>query len=486
MKSDFIVIGSGVAGLTSALTLADFGKVLLVSKEKLVSGSSRLAQGGIAAVVGEKDSFRSHIEDTITAGAAYNDLPEVRFLVEHGPSAINWLEEQGVKFDRDEQGYLLGQEAAHHARRILHITDFTGLSIVEKLAEQVRKNKNIICLENCFLLDFLIENKRCYGSQFLQDNNVINHYSRATILASGGLGQIYQWTTNPSSATGDGIAAAFRAGLKIKDLEFIQFHPTALAYDSSVLFLLSEAIRGEGAYLMNEKGERFVAKYDSRGELAPRDIVARAIYLEQKKTRVFLDIRHKGKAFLQRRFPNIYAYLLNLGFDMAEDLLPVTPAAHYLCGGVVIDIYGRTNIINLFAFGEVSCSGVHGANRLASNSLLESVVFPRQLAGVIDDLPKEVEEKNFKIPEYKGDIKYPNIKKELQKMMWEKVGIVRTSEGMVSALEELEKWDGILQKELRVNREFVELRNMVTAAKLVTKSALARKKSLGAHYLVEN
>ncbi len=485
MKTDFIVIGSGIAGLASALTLADYGKVLLVSKENLVSGSSRLAQGGIAAVVGENDSFRSHIEDTITAGAAYNDLSEVRFLVEHGPSAIEWLEEQGVNFDRNEQGYLLGQEAAHHARRILHITDFTGFAIVEKLAEQVRRHTNITYLENTFFLDFLVENNCCYGAQFLQENHVINCYSRATILASGGLGQIYQLTTNPLSATGDGIAAAFRAGAKIKDLEFIQFHPTALEYNSPVLFLLSEAIRGEGAYLVNERGARFVQEYDSRGELSPRDIVARVIYLEQKQGGVFLDIRHKGKVFLQERFPNIYAYLLNLGFDMATDLLPVTPAAHYLCGGVVIDIYGRTNITNLFAFGEVSCSGVHGANRLASNSLLESVVFPRQLMKVVGDLPKVVEEKEFRIPEFGGTIQYSDIKKELQKIMWEKVGIVRTKEGMLSAYSQLEKWDEEMQKEQRVNKSFVELKNLVTCARLVTESALRREKSLGAHYVVD-
>ncbi len=492
MKTDFVVVGSGVAGLTSALTLADCGKkVLLVSKESLVSGSSRLAQGGIAAVVGENDSFRSHIEDTIAAGAEYNDISEVRFLVEHGPSAINWLETKGVHFDSNSSGYLLGREAAHREKRILHITDFTGLAIVQKLVERVRENPNITCLENCFLLDLLVENNRCYGVQLLAGNRVFNYFAAGTILASGGLGQIYQWTTNPLSATGDGIAAAFRAGARIKDLEFIQFHPTAFEHDSPVLFLLSEAIRGEGAYLVNERGERFVQKHDSRGELAPRDIVARAIYLEHKNGRVFLDIRHKGKVFLQKRFPNIYAYLMKLGFDMAADLLPVTPAEHYLCGGVVIDIYGRTNIANLFAYGEVSCSGVHGANRLASNSLLEAVVFPRQLTKIVHDLPKTIEEKEFGIPGYKsisgfaGGIKYPDIKRNLQKIMWEKVGIVRTREGMESALEQLTKWDGLLQKEVRINRDFVELKNMVTAAKLVTESALARKKSLGAHYVCE-
>lgn len=483
MKTDFVVVGSGLAGLTSALTLADYGKVVILSKETLISGSSRLAQGGVAAVVSEEDSFSSHIEDTLNAGAGHSDEKAVRFLVEHGPSAIDWLEKQGVHFNRDDSKYLLGQEAAHKARRILHITDFTGLAIVGELVERVRKNPNITSLENCFFLNLLVENNRCYGAQFLQEDLVVNCYSRCTILATGGLGQIYQLTTNPLSATGDGIAAAFRAGAKMKDLEFIQFHPTALADDSPVLFLLSEGIRGEGAYIVNEAGERFLEKYDFRGELAPRDIVARAIYLELEHSKVFLDIRHKSKEFLKNRFPNIYAYLKSHGFDMAVDLLPITPAAHYLCGGVDIDIYGRTNIANLLAYGEVSRSGVHGANRLASNSLLEAVVFPRQLRKVVNDLPKIIEEKKFGVSEFASKIKYPDIKQELRKIMWEKVGIVRTKDGMLSALDQLNKWEELLQKEVRVNRDFVELRNMVTVARLVTKSALARKKSLGAHFV---
>lgn len=491
MKTDFVVIGSGLAGLTSALTLADYGKVLLISKEGLVSGSSRLAQGGIAVVACKEDSFRSHIEDTLNAGAGHCDPEAVSFLVEHGPRAIDWLEKQGVHFDRDNGKYLLGQEAAHRMRRILHITDFTGLAIVEKLAERVRENSNITCLENCFFLDLLVENNHCYGAQFLKDNKVVNCYSRGTVLATGGLGQIYQWTTNLPSATGDGIAAAFRAGAEMKDLEFIQFHPTAFALGVSPLFLLSEGIRGEGAYLVNEAGERFAGKYDSRGELAPRDIITRAVYQEQKSGKVFLDIRHRGEVFLQKRFPNIYNHLLSLGFDMAADLLPITPAAHYLCGGLAVDIYGRTSIANLFAYGEVSRSGVHGANRLASNSLLEAVVFPRQLVKVAHDLPKKIEEKIFAVPVYNsapgfaGSIEYIGIKKELQKLMWEKVGIVRTKDGMLSALARLVKWDGLLQKELRVNKDFVELRNMVIVAKLVVESALRRKKSLGAHFVID-
>lgn len=489
MQSDFLIIGSGLAGLTSALTLADFGTVTLISKVGPKSGSSPLAQGGIAVVTDKEDSFRSHIEDTMVAGAKYNKTSAVRFLVEHGPSAIKWLESQGIEFDKIAGGYALGREAAHSSRRVLHITDFTGLAIVEKLLAKIRNDQRITFLENCFLVDILTKDDQAIGASLILNDRVINYFSRCTVLATGGLGQIYSWTTNPLASTGDGIAAAYRAGARLKDLEFIQFHPTALAYGNSPLFLLSEALRGEEAYLINEKKERFMKKYDPRMELAPRDIVARAIYQEQKNSKVYLDICHKGKVFLQKRFPNIFASLLKRGFDLSTDLIPVTPAAHYSCGGIIIDNYGRTNIANLFAFGEVSCSGVHGANRLASNSLLEAVVFPMQISKVINKLPAKSgidwypKISQFKTPELVPDIKYPDIKKELQKLMWNNVGIIRSHKNMLNALNQINVWEKNFQIEDNINTEYLTLKNMITVSKLVTESALRRKKSLGAHYI---
>ncbi len=490
MKTDFVVVGSGVAGLTSALTLAEFGEVVLVSKGGLVSGSSSLAQGGIAAAVGVEDTFESHLRDTLVAGSDYNDEKAVSFLVEHGRDAIEWLEKQGVNFELDAVGYSLGHEAVHSVRRVLRVNDFTGLAVVEKLVKRVRENNRIRCFAECFLLDLLVEENRCVGVRLIdREGRVVDCFGRAVVLATGGLGQIYRWTTNPMSATGDGIAAAWRAGVKMRDLEFVQFHPTALVSEySDVLFLLSEAIRGEGAYLVNEEGVRFMDKYDSRGELASRDVVARAIYSEQKRGRVFLDIRHRSEGFLRKRFPNIYAELLRRGFDMGSDLLPVTPAAHYSCGGIAVDIYGRTSVENLFAFGEVSCSGAHGANRLASNSLLEAVVFPRELGKVVSDLPKDVAEKEF------GGIASPrlsarsrndkvDIKNELREIMWDKVGILRKKKEMVSALDKICDWEKELLDVESLDPEMFELRNMLIVARLVTEAALRRSRSLGAHYI---
>ena len=500
MKTDFIVVGSGLAGLTSALTLAEFGEVVLVSKGGLVSGSSSLAQGGIAAAVGADDAFESHVQDTLIAGADHNDEGVVRFLVEHGRDAIEWLEKQGVNFERDAAGYSFGHEAAHSVRRVLRVNDFTGLAVVEKLVERVRDNNKIRCLEECFLLDLLVEENRCGGVRLIdKGGEVIDCFGRVVVLATGGLGQIYRWTTNPMSATGDGIAAAWRAGAKMRDLEFVQFHPTALFSEGSdVLFLLSEAIRGEGAYLVNREGTRFMNRVDARGELAPRDVVARAIYFEQKQGKVFLDIRHRGERFLRERFPNIYAEMLRRGFDMASDLLPVTPAAHYSCGGIMVDMYGRTSVENLFAFGEVSCTGAHGANRLASNSLLEAVVFPRELGKVVSGLLLVGSCREF--PPSDGFLlrqladqsrcstgvphsRHPSfIRNELRELMWDKVGIVRSGDGLRQALGRICEWEELWGVD-SLDREVVELKNMVSVARLICEAALRRGESLGAHYV---
>jgi len=359
----FIVVGSGLAGLTSALTLAKYGQVLLISKASLKDCATNLAQGGIAAVTTDEDSFSSHIKDTLKAGAFHNQKKTVEILVKEGPKAIKWLQQQGVVFDKNP-----GLEAAHSYRRVMRISDFSGREIEKALLKKIKQNKNIKVLENCFVVDLIVKNKECVGVKTKE-----NIYGGKIILATGGVGQIFAYTTNPKVATGDGLAMAYRAGCKIKDLEFIQFHPTALKDNSSPLFLLSESLRGEGAYLVNEKGERFIS------ELAPRDVIARAIVKEQEKGQVYLDIRHKKGKFIKKRFPNIYQELKKRGFDLTKEQIPITPAAHYSCGGIKVDEYGRTNIKNLFAFGEVAYTGAHGANRLASNSLLEAVVFPRRL-----------------------------------------------------------------------------------------------------------
>lgn len=363
-KYQYIIVGSGLAGLTSALTLAKSGSVLLISKSRLVDCATNLAQGGIAAVTTDEDSFSSHIQDTLAAGGFHNNQRAVEILVKSAPAAIRWLRKQGVIFNKHP-----ALEAAHSYRRVLRMSDFSGKEIERVLLKKVTQNKKIIVLENCLVQDLLIEKKQCFGVKTTK-----NIYGEKVILATGGLGQIFAYTTNPKVATGDGLAMAYRAGCKLVDLEFIQFHPTALKDNSSPLFLLSESLRGEGAYLMNEKGKRFIS------ELAQRDIIARAIVKEQEKGEVYLDIRHRGEKFIKKRFPNIYRELKKRGFDLAGEKIPTMPAAHYSCGGIKVDSYGRTDVKNLFAFGEVACTGVHGANRLASNSLLEAVVFPRRLA----------------------------------------------------------------------------------------------------------
>lgn len=362
-KYQYIIVGSGLAGLTCALTLEKSGSVLLISKSKVIDCATNLAQGGIAAVISPEDNFTSHIQDTLIAGAFHNQKKTVEILVNEGPEAIRWLQQQGVVFDKNP-----GLEAAHSYRRVMRISDFSGREIEKTLVEKIKQSKNIKIVEDCLVTDLLVKNRKCIGVK--TDKEIFGKY---VILATGGLGQIFAYTTNPKVATGDGLAMAYRAGCKVVDLEFIQFHPTALKDNSSPLFLLSESLRGEGAYLVNEKGERFIS------ELAPRDILARAIVKEQGNGEVYLDIRHRGEKFIKKRFPNIYHELKRRGFNLVKEKIPITPAAHYSCGGIKVDSYGRTNIANLFAFGEVACTGVHGANRLASNSLLEAVVFPRRL-----------------------------------------------------------------------------------------------------------
>jgi L-aspartate oxidase len=569
MQTDFIIIGSGLAGLTSALVLKDFGEVLIITKGKLTDCATNLAQGGIAAAVSKEDSFDSHIKDTLIAGAFHNDEKAVESMVKKAPQAINWLVKQGVRFDKKNSEFTPTREAAHSYHRVLHATDFTGREVERMLVKKVKQEENIHILENTFVRDLLVKNNICYGvkviksidsalshpelvsgsdkipkpirqaqgSEYIEGqirHDIMNIFCRTVILATGGLGQLYEWTTNPEVATGDGIALAYRTGAEIKDLEFIQFHPTALALrdGKSPLFLLSEALRGEGAYLVkiknpclagrqerskirkNQKGERFMGEYDKRLELAPRDIVARAIYTEQKRGyEAYLDIRHRGEKFLQKRFPNISLELKRRGFDLSRDLIPVTPAAHYSCGGIKTDLYGRTNIKNLFAFGEVACTGVHGANRLASNSLLEAVVFPLRLASLAQSKRVSLVYPEFRYSsepsrslerlmppakEFVTPKRWPKgllsgeflskVRKNLQRLMWEKVGIVRRVKELKSAKRQIEKWEKELEEVEGLegkgaSRELLEVKNMLLAAKLVTEAALKRKKSLGAHWV---
>lgn len=543
MKTDFIVIGSGLAGLTSSLILSQYGKVLLITKGKLSDGSTNWAQGGIACAVSENDSWQKHFEDTLIAGAYHNDKKAVEFLVKNAPAAIDWLSKQGVAFEKIKGKFKIGREGGHSYNRIIHATDFTGKEIELALTKRVKKNRNIKIWEYTFAEKLLVTNKECFGVQligsiesaevdmtFLRTSQnrpdvpsglkavgvlkkyaspqtlprsrhslLINCFCRVVVLATGGLGQIYQWTTNPSVSSGDGFVLAHHAGAKLKDMEFIQFHPTALKHGASPLFLISEALRGEGAYLVrikNKNRERFMGNYDKRLELAPRDIVARAIFNEQQKGyEVYLDIRHKGKKFLQKRFPNIFQELKKRGFDLSRDLIPVTPAAHFSCGGVETDLYGRTNIKNLFAFGEVACSGVHGANRLASNSLLEAVVFPLQLSKIISRKSSMIRiiepvyptRLNLDTEHIKalrrGPTSLINLREKLQQLMWEKVGIVRRKKDLEEAKEQLKIWEKDLKDLDSTNIELLELKNMLTASHLIIESALKCRKSLGAHFL---
>jgi L-aspartate oxidase len=488
---DFIVVGSGIAGLNSALTLSSFGKVLIITKGKSTDSSTFLAQGGIAA--------DSHQQDTVAAGYNHNNIKAVKQLVKSGQAAIEKLSHLGVQFDKQKDGNLVSSyEAAHSYPRIVHATDFTGREIEKVLIANVVNNKNITIWEDTPAIELITNNNQCDGIKVLMNNIPYTLFSRAVVLATGGVGQLYKLTTNPLIATGDGIAMAYKAGAKIKDMEFIQFHPTALLYDTSPLLLLSEALRGEGALLFNSTYKRFMQKIHPLAELAPRDVVSRAIFQEMKKGNVYLDIRFKTKNFILKRFPNISHELKKRGFDLIMQPIPITPAAHFLCGGIKTDLYGRTTIKNLFAYGECAATGVHGANRLASNSLLEGMVFSEQIQYCVKDLPpksnvvKSIPRDTATIiPTLNVDtldkyvIQSNEIKTQIRELMWQYVGIVRTTNGLTTAQKKLRK----LQKEIKIlqntRTSFFEVEAMVTVALLITKAAQKREKSLGTHYVNE-
>ena len=495
MKHDFIVVGSGLAGLTSALVLKNYGQVLLITKKELSDSASFLAQGGIAAVVDKNDSFSSHIKDTLIAGAFHNNKKAVEVMVKKSPYAVDWLVKQGVVFDRKNGEFLPTLEGGHSQRRILHAADFTGKAIELALIKKAKKEKNIEIWENTVAINLIIRKHECFGIQIIRGKKVFNCFTRALIIATGGIGQLYQWTTNPYVATADGLAMGLKAGLPGNDLEFVQFHPTALKNGSSPLFLLSEALRGEGGHLVKGKRqkakgknyqgeERFMKDYDTRMELAPRDIVARAIFSEQKKgNEIYLDFTHKKESFIKNRFPNIDRELKNRGFKLVKDLIPVTPAAHYSCGGIKTDLYGRTKIKNLFVYGETAWTGVQGANRLASNSLLEAVVFPLRLPDIYGELKKSIDAFDYDVPDYKETIRTGDLRKKIKKLMWQAVGIVRKHKEMRYAYSRLSEWVHELDKKKDINEDFSEVKNMALVGKMIVSSALNRKNSLGGHFV---
>ena len=472
-----------------------------MSKRTLEDSASSWAQGGIAAVLDSQDSIEAHISDTITAGAYLNDPESTRFVIENGKHAIDWLIEQGVPFTRNEDGYHLTREGGHSARRVIHVADATGQSVQDTLTRKVRQHPNITVLEHHIAIDLIcgeklnIGDKRCYGAYALDNTSgeVITIAAAHTLIATGGAGKVYLYTTNPDTSTGDGIAMAWRAGCHVSNMEFIQFHPTCLYHPQAKSFLISEAVRGEGGHLLLPDGTRFMPEHDQRAELAPRDVVARAIDFEMKKRGldcVYLDISHKPAAFLQEHFPNILARCLELGIDITREPIPVVPAAHYTCGGIVTDLKARTNIPGLYAAGEASCTGLHGANRLASNSLLECIVFSEAAAKDIlaqspVSMPELPEWDASRVTDPDEEIVIAHNWDELRRFMWDYVGIVRTTKRLQRAQHRIR----LLTREIndfysnfRVSHDLIELRNLVVTADLIVRCALQRHESRGLHF----
>jgi len=490
VKTDCIVIGSGIAGLFTAIKASEDRRVIMITKKSVMESNTRYAQGGIAAVIAEDDSPAYHRQDTLMAGAGLCSSSAVDALVNEGPDGVHELIRLGTLFDKEDGVLALTQEGAHSHRRILHANgDATGYEIVRALAEQVAEHENIEVWDDHYVIDLITEGGECVGALlqrpgggrlFLQGD--------ATILCSGGAGQLFRYTTNPEVATGDGVAIAYRAGAHIRDMEFIQFHPTALSYPGAPRFLISEAVRGEGAVLRNINGERFMERYHELLELAPRDIVARAIVSEMeltKSTFVYLDITHESPEMVKHRFPTIHETCMGYGLDITSDWIPVAPAAHYMMGGIKTDLNGESTIPRLFACGEVSSTGVHGANRLASNSLSEAVVFGRRIIERIRKLSPlgrdviSVSSNEGRVDSSTQAIVERRLK--LQKVMVRYAGLRRNEETLSKGIEELKRQLPIFGSVL-TKREEYEFANMLTCCLLVTESALAREESRGAHY----
>jgi L-aspartate oxidase len=484
MEPDFIVIGAGVAGLRAAIELAEAGRVLVVAKDSLKESSSEYAQGGIAVALSEEDEVGLHEQDTLNAGDGLCDPAAVHTLVEQGPPEVEKLIEWGAEFDREGVRLAFGREGAHSRRRILHAHgDSTGHEISRTLYLKAASLPSVELRSFAGITDLLVSaNGEAAGVVICDASSQhwIPMRARAVLMATGGLGHLYRCTTNPDVATGDGVAAAYRAGAEISDLEFVQFHPTALHLEGAPPFLLSEALRGEGAWLLNAEGERFMPRYHAQAELAPRDVVSRAIVMEMRRTgapHVFLDIRRLGADFARTRFPRIYETCLRFGLDLGKDLAPVHPAAHYAMGGVRTDLEGRTNLPRLYAAGEVAATGVHGANRLASNSLLEGLVFGAR-AGVA---MREHAGAPTLDPLSPAEPQFPCLAPaELRALAWEKCGIVRSGEELAQAVNFLAR--APLAASSNPRRELFELRSMRLVLELIARSALARCESRGAHF----
>ncbi|EFF8616609.1 L-aspartate oxidase [Escherichia coli] len=509
---DVLIIGSGAAGLSLALRLADQHQVIVLSKGPVTEGSTFYAQGGIAAVFDETDSIDSHVEDTLIAGAGICDRHAVEFVASNARSCVQWLIDQGVLFDthvqpNGEESYHLTREGGHSHRRILHAADATGREVQSTLVSKAQNHPNIRVLERSNAVVLIVSDKiglpgtrRVVGAWVWNRNKetVETCHAKAVVLATGGASKVYQYTTNPDISSGDGIAMAWRAGCRVANLEFNQFHPTALYHPQARNFLLTEALRGEGAYLKRPDGTRFMPDFDERGELAPRDIVARAIDHEMKRLGadcMFLDISHKPADFIRQHFPMIYEKLLGLGIDLTQEPVPIVPAAHYTCGGVMVDDHGRTDVEGLYAIGEVSYTGLHGANRMASNSLLECLVYGWSAAEDITRRMPDAHGVSTLPPWDESRVENPDERvviqhnwHELRLFMWDYVGIVRTTKRLERALRRIT----MLQQEIdeyyahfRVSNNLLELRNLVQVAELIVRCAMMRKESRGLHFTLD-
>jgi len=505
---DVLIIGSGAAGLTSALQLDKHLRVALISKVSLQGGASWLAQGGIAAVFDENDSADAHVADTLVAGAGLCHEDSVRFVVENGPNAVRWLIEQGVAFTRenDQQNYHLTQEGGHSHRRILHTADATGKEVTGTLVEQVIAAENIDIFEQHCAVDLVTQADknsrkiRCTGAYLLdiKTSVIALFHAKSVILASGGASKAYLYTSNPDGASGDGIAMAWRKGCRVANLEFNQFHPTCLYHPKAKSFLITEALRGEGAVLRLPDGSAFMNNFHPDAELAPRDVVARAIDHEMKRLGsdcLYLDISHKPSDFIIEHFPTVYEQCLSFGIDITTDPIPVVPAAHYTCGGIMVSSDGQTDLLNLYAIGENAFTGLHGANRMASNSLLECLVYAQSAAQKINQGIAQISEPDF-IPEWDEsrvsssdeDVVISHNWDELRRFMWDYVGIVRTDKRLQRAQHRIKLLQNEIQEyysNCKVTRDLLELRNLATVSELIIRCAMQRKESRGLHFTLD-